>query len=497
MKVLFVSPEVSPLARTGGLGDVVGALPSALRNTGLDIRILCPLHRGALKGLESKRLEGSLRFRVGSRRRSCRVVETCLPRTDVPVYLLEHKGLFNRPGLYAGPRGDYQDNAERSLVLCRAALELQVVTGWSPDVYHAHDWMAAALPAYLNAASVIENRTPSASVLTIHNLEHQGIFSSEAFALSRLPNSYFRADGFEHYGRLNLLKGGIQHADKITTVSPTYAEEIRSELHGHALHPSLDFRAADLVGILNGIDEDAWNPRDDLALPKPFCPDTVETGKQACRTALSKEVGLPHISSLPLFGAVSRLYWQKGLDLLAKALPKLLERSDLQLILLGSGDPALEKKFSNLAKRFPKKIAVRIGFDDDLARRIFAASDFFVMPSRFEPCGLAQQYAMRYGALPVARRTGGLADTVRDPKEYPQAANGFLFDKTTETSLAMALRQAAKIHAKPETLARMRRNAMDRKASWKDASDRYAEVYRWALETRGKRLARSSDDPCG
>ena len=488
MKVLFVSPEVTPLARTGGLGDVVGALPLALCNAGLDIRILCPLHRGALKGLESKRLEGSLRIKIGAKRRSMRVVETRLPGTDVPVYLLEHKKLYDRPGLYAGPRGDYPDNAERALVLCRSALELPTITSWHPDVYHAHDWMAAALPACLNAVRRPEDHAPSASVLTIHNLEHQGTFPPESFDLTGLPDSYFQMDGFEHYGRLNLLKGGIQHAGKITTVSPTYAEEIRTESHGHGLHPALDFRAADLVGILNGIDEDAWNPMNDPALPKPFGPDTVEVGKQACRAALSKELGFPNSHSLPLFGAVTRLYHQKGLDLLLEAIPKLLEKNDLQVVILGSGDPALERSFSKLAAYFPNKVGVRIGFDDDLARRIFAAVDFFVMPSRFEPCGLAQQYAMRYGALPVARRTGGLADTVRDFEKAPRVANGFLFREMKGASLAAALTNASKIHAKPKTIARMRYNAMRQKASWDEPADRYVEIYRWALESRRGKL---------
>ena len=342
--------------------------------------------------------------------------------------------------------------------------------------------MAAALPACLNAIPATKGQVRAASVLTIHNLEHQGSFSPEKFEISNLPQSYFQMEGFEHFGRLNLLKGGIQHADKITTVSPTYAEEIRTEIHGHGLDPSLVYRAADLVGILNGMDEEAWNPAKDSTLPHPFSFDTVETGKKACREALSKELNLPYKPSLPLFGAVSRLYWQKGLDVLAESLPKLLENNDFQFVLLGSGDPVQEKAFSNLAHRFPERVSTYIGFDDGLARRIFAGTDFFLMPSRFEPCGLAQQYAMRYGSLPIANSTGGLVDTIKDLKKHPKTANGLLLKNIKEASLNPTFRSACKIFAEEKKLKLMRRNAMMREASWKEPAESYAETYKWAME---------------
>ncbi len=482
MKVLFVSPEVTPLARTGGLGDVVGALPPALKAVGVDVRIICPLHRGSLDGLKSKRIAGQLRIRIGERLCFARLVETCLPGTDVTVYLIEHKGFFDRPDIYAGSKGDFPDNAERSFVICRAAIDLPRLIGWRPDVYHAHDWMAAALPACLNAIKRPEGEVRAASVLTIHNLEHQGSFSPEKFEISNLPRSYFQMEGFEHYGRLNLLKGGIQHADKITTVSPTYAKEVRTETQSHGLHSSLVYRAADLVGILNGIDKEAWNPGQDSALPHPFSLDTVETGKKECRKALSQELNLPYEPSLPLLGAVSRLYRQKGLDALAGALPKLLKKNDFQLALLGSGDPEQEKSFSNLANRFPDKVSIHIGFDDGLARRIFAGTDFFLMPSRFEPCGLAQQYAMRYGSLPIANSTGGLVDTIKDLNKHPKSANGLLLPNIEEASLHTAFRNACNIFAEEKKLQFMRRNAMMREASWKEPAESYADVYKWAME---------------
>jgi len=484
VKVLFVSPEVSPLARTGGLGDVVGALPAALKQAGVDVRVICPLHRGSLDGLRSKRIGGKLRIKIGSKLCYPRLVETRLPGTDVPVYLIEHIGFFDRADIYAGPKGDFLDNAERSFVICRSALDLPRLVEWTPDVYHAHDWMAAALPACLNAIPSTKGNARPASVLTIHNLEHQGSFSPEKFEISNLPESYFQMEGFEHFGRLNLLKGGIQHADKITTVSPTYAKEIRTENHGHGLDPSLVYRAADLVGILNGMDEEAWNPSKDSALPQPFCRDTVTAGKKACRKALSKELQLPYNPHLPLFGAVSRLYWQKGLDMLAEHLPKVLEKNDFQFVLLGSGDPLQEKAFLNLAHRFPKKVSTFIGFDDGLARRIFAGTDFFLMPSRFEPCGLAQQYAMRYGSLPIANGTGGLIDTVKDLKKHAKEATGLILNNIEEDSLNHAFRSACNIFADEKKLKLMRRNAMTRKASWKEPAAFYSEVYKWALDSK-------------
>ena len=486
MRVLFVSPEVSPLARTGGLGDVVGALPPALKKAGVDVRVICPLHRGSLDGLESKPISGKLRVRVGSRLYYTRLLETRLPGTDVPVYLIEHKGFFDRPDIYAGPEGDFPDNAERSFVICRSAMDLPRLVGWTPEVYHAHDWMSAALPACLNAIPATKGQVRPASVLTIHNLEHQGSFSPEKFEMANLPQSYFQMEGFEHFGRLNLLKGGIQHADKISTVSPTYAEEIRTETHGHGLDPSLVYRAADLVGILNGMDEEAWNPAKDSALPQPFNFDTIETGKTACRKSLSKELNLPYKPSLPLFGAVSRLYWQKGLDALADSLPELLDKNDFQLVLLGSGDPVQEQAFSDLAHRFPDKVSAHIGFDDGLARRIFAGTDFFLMPSRFEPCGLAQQYAMRYGSLPLANSTGGLVDTIKDPKAHPKSANGLLLKNIKDASLLSSVERACKIFNDEKKLHFMRKNAMMREASWKEPAKSYIELYKWALKEKNR-----------
>ena len=480
MKVLFVSPEVSPLVRTGGLGDVVGSLPIALRSIGVDVRILCPLHREC-KTLETRFFPEKLRLKLGKKTLPVRLGQTTLGPSGVPVYLIENDELFDRPGIYADEKGDYPDNPERAFVLSKTALHISQISGWSPDVFHAHDWMAASTPAYLNAADP-KNKIgkPRKSVLTIHNLEHQGIFSHENFLQSGLPKDYWGIEGFEHNACMNLLKGGIQHADKITTVSPTYAQEVRTKAFGHGLEECLKYRGADLVGILNGIDGDGWNPMEDPALPAPIDPLAPKQGKKACKKSLLKEMKMPSSSTAPLFGVVSRLYSQKGLDLLIQALPSLMSGSNAKFVILGSGAKEEENAFLELSRKFPKRIGVFIGFDDGLARRIFAGTDFFLMPSRFEPCGLAQQYAMRYGSLPIARKTGGLADTVKHFSRSLRSANGFLFNRANEEDLKKVINRAIKLFGNQSQYAKIQANALTTRCSWDFAARQYLEVYQWA-----------------
>ena len=482
MKVLFVSPEVSPLVRTGGLGDVVGSLPIAIKALGVDVRILCPLHREC-KALKTTFFAKTGTVKLGKEKISVRIGETTLGPSGIPVYLIENDSLFDRPGIYADSDGDYPDNPSRAFVLSKTALLIRQITGWSPDVYHAHDWMAASLPAYLNSTRPKGKRAKSGrSVLTIHNLEHQGNCSFQDFVQSGLPESFWGIDGFESKGSMNLLKGGIQHADKITTVSPTYAQEIRTKEFGHGLEESLTYRGADLVGILNGIDEASWNPQKDLALPCPINPDSPQSGKDACKGSLLSEMKLPRNSDAPLFGVVSRLYRQKGLDLLIECLPSLMSESKANFVILGSGAKNEENAFRELARKFPDRIGAFIGFDDGLARRIFAGSDFFLMPSRFEPCGLAQLYAMRYGSLPIARKTGGLADTIDHFSRSTSSANGFLFEKAQTKSLKMVIHRAINLFENPTQFSKIRMNALESPCSWDNAAKCYAEVYKWTMQ---------------
>ena len=480
MKVLFISPEVSPFARTGGLGEVVGSLPLALQKMGLDIRILCPLHK-CCKSLPIKIMKRSIRLVSDSDRISSRIGVLEDQSFAVPVYFLKNQLLFNRDGIYADDKGNYKDNALRSFVLSHAATQIDKVVNWKPDILHSHDWMASSTSAYLNAKQEKKGKPKTqGSLLTIHNLEHQGVFPYSDFKKSGLPQKYWGVNGFEHHGNLNLLKGGIQHADKISTVSPTYAKEIRTPIHGQNLEKSLQFRGADLIGILNGINENEWNPSTDPLVPYPIDPNSPCEGKQKCKNAIVNEFGLAS-SKEPVFGVVSRLYHQKGLDLLISILPTLVKNYRASFVILGSGSIEQEKGFRKLADSFPEKVGVKIGFDEAMARRIFAGSDFFVMPSRFEPCGLAQQYAMRYGSVPIAHSTGGLSDTIIRRKKRSNKCNGYLFEEAEEKDLLIAIKQALEDWKKKDTYRKIQKRAMLTPCSWEIAATKYAEVYSWIL----------------
>ncbi len=487
MNALFVSPEVSPLFKTGGLGDVVGALPQALRNIGVDARILCPLYGHLDQGFREKTsLVGFLRPSIGGKRRRITLREGRLPDTEVPVYLLDHKGSFGRDGIYAGPKGDFIDNADRFLLLARSALALPEMIGWELDVLHAHDWTVALVPAFLNALPGNDPRRKWASVLTIHNLMHQGTFPPETLEKTELPGSYYHPDGLERNGCLNMLKGGIHHATKITTVSPSYALEIQEEPLAQGLGHALRHRAADLIGILNGIDCDNWNPQSDPSLPRNYSIDDLPKGKSTCKAALLKELCLPAELDRPLFFVVSRLDHQKGLDLLSKVLPRLMEDHDLAFALLGSGDPQLEASYRELARELPDRIAAVIGFDEGLARRLFAGGDFLVMPSRFEPCGLTQLYAMRYGTVPIVRKTGGLADTVVPWRPKTTNATGIVYEGGGEWELFLAMEQALQAFNTPKAFAALKHSGMKRNFSWESSAKAYAQTYSWAMDARSK-----------
>lgn len=481
MNVLFVSPEVNPLVRTGGLGDVVGSLPIALKKLGVDVRTICPFYR-TCKNSKVNFIERSIRIKIGGRTIKGLIGETRLAESDVPAYLVDIAQFFDRDGIYSDERGDFTDNPQRAFALCQAALQLEKVSGWKPDIIHAHDWMAAPVCAYVNAQRAkFSGKFSQRSVLTIHNLQHQGVFSHKDFLSSGLPLSNWAIDGFEKDGALNLLKGGIQNADKITTVSPTYAKEIRTQQYGCGLESCLEYRGADLIGILNGIDQTSWNPQKDLHLPQPISPTRPKTGKQACKIALFEEFKMsPNLDS-PLLGVVSRLYDQKGLDLLIDIIPQLMAETHVSFAILGSGNPDEEKAILELSNSFPQRIGSYIGFDDGLARRIFAGSDFFIMPSRFEPCGLAQQYAMHYGSLPIARKTGGLADTIRPISRGEKKPNGFLFTEASGKALWVAIREALEVFANNRKFTQMRKNAISQKCDWEQAAKNYSRVYDWAM----------------
>ena len=480
LKILFVSPEVTPLARTGGLGDVVGSLPLALKEIGIDVRLICPLYNSCKK-IQRKLYRKKISFKLGKKNFSFSISSTALKESNTPVYFIENKQLFSRDGIYSDESGNFSDNAIRAFALSRAAIELEKVIEWKADVFHAHDWMASPTCGYLNSVADTLERSV-ASVLTIHNLEHQGTFSHQDFQDSYLPEKYWGMDGFEHNGNLNLLKGGIQHATKLTTVSPTYAKEIRTVSFGEGLEKSLVYRAGDLIGVLNGIDEKAWDPLNDSYLTSKIDPSFPEEGKKKCKLDLQSELNLKKDHTLPILGVVSRLYQQKGLDLLLEIIPSLMKHSNSQLVILGSGDPSQEKTFEKFSQKYPTRISTSIGFNDGLARRIFGGSDFFLMPSRFEPCGLTQQYAMRYGSIPIARKTGGLSDTITTSSKDLNSVNGFLFQKANQEDFQKVIHKALLLFNNYEDFSKVRKNAMKSCFSWTSAAKKYAQIYSWALE---------------
>lgn len=484
LKIFFVSPEVEPFVKVGGLADMVGALPIELAKLGHDVRIVCPAYGLVKRVGEWRTLDQPLGVDVGPAAQWARTWVTTLPGTGVPAYFLENHDHFGAAEVYDSPWGARADNDLRFAFLCRGALALCQQLDWIPDVVHGHDWTTGLLPVMLNTTLRDTPLRRTASVCTIHNLEHQGYSPARVVDFARLPRGEFLRDGIESGGMVNLLKAGLCHSTKLTTVSPTYAKEIVTTDGGFGLDGVLRFRAGDLAGILNGIDDESWDPARDRALPANYSAAGLH-GKALCKAALQRRFGLEENPVIPLYGVVSRLVAQKGLDLLAEALPAVLDRMAIQFVLLGSGDARLENTFQWAAQACRGRCGVQTGFDAKLARLIQAGSDFFVMPSRTEPCGLTQMYAMRYGTLPIVRATGGLVDTVENYVEGQEKGTGFVFHAATAEALADTLGWAcATYYDRPQEFAGLQQRAMARDFSWRQSAGHYVEVYRWAVEQR-------------
>lgn len=472
MRVLHVASEAFPLVKTGGLADVMGALPDALARCGADTRLLLPGYPAVLDGLSvvGTVFDDANIFDGGWGR----VLQGQLRGIGVPAYVLECGGLFARPGNpYSTPAGDWPDNHRRFAALCWAAWRLAggADGAWLPAIVHGHDWQAGLAPAYLKLWG-----GAAASITTIHNIAYQGWFPAETLPELGLPAHSFGQHGVELHGGIGFLKAGLYYADRLTTVSRTYAREIQEPAHGSGLDGLLRARAADLSGIVNGVDYAIWNPAADSALPAPFDAGQLD-GKAAAKAALQQRFGLPERPDAVLFGVISRLTWHKGLDLLLDALP-LVADLDCQLVLLGSGEAELESGFRAAADGH--RVAVLIGYDEPLAHLVEAGSDVILVPSRAEPCGLTQLYALRYGALPLVRRTGGLADTVvnADPEAVRDGrATGFLFDDATADALAGTMRWAAGLYADRPLWRGLQRTAMRQDFSWDAAAREYIALY--------------------
>ncbi|MDR7401958.1 MAG: glycogen synthase GlgA [Armatimonadota bacterium] len=482
MKVLFCISEAVPLAKTGGLADVGGALPAALRALGCEVRVVLPRYRGI--EVAGWWRAGSVRVPLGERTVEAVIWDGAMPDTGVPVWLVDQPQLFDRPGLYGDGGSDYPDNLARFACLCRAALDWLPRQQWRPDLVHCHDWQTALIPPLVASGQA----PPLPTLLTIHNLAYQGIFPADQFPLTGLPPRMFSVRGLEFWGKVNVLKGGLIYADMLSTVSPTYAREIQTPEFGAGLDGVLRERGADLVGILNGVDYRIWDPAHDPHLPAPYTREDL-SGKRVCKEYLQREVGLDVRPDAPLVGMVGRLVEQKGIDLVVAAAPEILARG-AQLVVLGTGEPRYEQMLQDLARRESGRVAVRIGFDDALAHRIEAGADLFVMPSRYEPSGLNQLYSLRYGTVPVVRRTGGLADSIVDAT--PDAleagtATGFVFDAYSPEALATAVARALEVYRTPALWKRLQRAGMSADFSWQAAARRYLDLYERTLAAARRR----------
>jgi starch synthase len=476
LKLLIVASEAAPFAKTGGLADVVGSLPPALHALGHDVRLIIPWYRAVRKATGNLRAgRKKLTVPMGGRvyLASWRTGEN----QGMPVYFLDAPEFYDRPGLY-GERGqDYHDNAERFGMLSRAALELARQIDFAPDVIHAHDWQTGLVPVYLHQHLW---RDPffadTGSLFTIHNLGYQGVFPQEMARFLALDNPVLSPDGLEYFGQISLLKGGISFATRVNTVSPTYCREIQTPQHGMGLDGLLRSRGEHLHGLLNGLDGDLWSPARDKALASNYSTKKL-SGKKECKKQLQKELGLGLLPNTPVVAMVTRLDSQKGIELVLESWDRLM-RHDLQLVILGSGNPDFERRLAEAASYYPGKAAVLLQFDEALARRIYAGSDIFMMPSRYEPCGLGQLIALRYGSVPLVHATGGLADTITDPLDQAQRGNGFAFQEYRHDSFLACLGRALETYAKTHAWRAIMLRGMQQDFSWRQAAGEYVKLYR-------------------
>ena len=477
MKVLHVGAEIFPLVKTGGLADVLGALPQALIATGADVRLLLPGLPAIVDAVLHQKTVCEIGPCFGAPRVTLRLGR--MPYSKVPVYVVDAPYRYRRAGSpYQSSDGsEWTDNVQRFALLGWVGALLaagEVDRSWAPDVVHAHDWHAAMSCAYIAA----HPPTQVATVFTVHNLAYQGLFPSGDFALLGLPSRFMASSGLEYHAQLSFMKAGLKFAQRVTTVSPTYAKEIATHEFGFGLDGVIRGRGGDVTGVLNGVDGSVWDPATDAGLATRYSA-TQLVGKAACKRALQTELGLAPKADAPVFGLVSRLTSQKGLDLLLGALPGVLRRGG-QLALQGTGDPAIEAAFVAAAQAHPDAVAVRIGYDEAFAHRLIAGADAILVPSRFEPCGLTQLYGLRYGTLPVVRRVGGLADTVVDASEeavQADRATGFSFDAATPAALDIAIQRAITAYGDPARWKRLMLRAMAQDFSWGGAAQKYVALY--------------------
>ena len=472
-KIAIAAAEMTPYAKVGGLADVIGSLPLAFTAEGADVCVVLPGYRSALRTLETEPIGKEMSVAVGNKRESFAVRRGM--HGDVPVYLIEHPGHFDRDGIY-GERTDYPDNLQRFVFFGRAAA-LTLAELIQPDVVHAHDWHCALLPIVMRADPALREKfARTLTLFTIHNMAFQGIYDAPQFALLNLDRAFFSMNYLEFFGRMNLMKGAVALADAASTVSPTYAREVISDPElGFGLEGVLRNRGERFVGILNGADYHEWNPATDDFIAARYDADN-RRGKDACGRDLREHIKLPPSAGRPLAGMISRITPQKGFDLLVDALPGVMA-AGLELVILGSGDPAMQDYFKTAEQRYPDQLRTIIGFDNPLAHKIQAGCDMFLMPSKFEPCGLTQMYALKYGTAPIVRATGGLADTITEFDPKSGRGNGFVFAEYKPEKLIEAVVRAVAVYRQKEIWSRLMDNAFAADFSWRVAARRYLDLF--------------------
>lgn len=487
LKILLVASEVVPFAKTGGLADVAGALPKELKKMGHDVRVVMPRYYKIDKekyGL--KPVGGPLGVPMGViGEQWCGVMEGRLPNSDVPIYFIDHDLYYGRAEIYNNESGEgFLDNDNRFIFLSRASLQLCKMLDFSPDIVHANDWHTAAVPTFLNTLYLDDPHFyQTASILTIHNMQHQGTFYEGAMDVLDIGWEHFNYLELEWKDQVNLLKGGIYHSTLWNTVSEGYAREIQTPEFGYGLEGVAQDRAADLYGIVNGIDYDEWNPETDPFIKYNYTQTRV-ANKKKNKEVLQKHFGLPVRKEVPLFGIVSRLVDQKGIDIIAEAMPGLMYY-DIQFVMLGNGEPWSHFYFTDCMEKWPEKFACHIGYSNELAHQIEAGSDFYLMPSRFEPCGLNQMYSLRYGSIPVVRATGGLDDTIENFDENANTGTGFKFYDLSAHALYNTVGWA--IHTwyeNPKAYKAMQKRAMKQRFTWEDSARKYLDMYDEALRRK-------------
>jgi starch synthase len=480
LRVLFVASEGVPFAKTGGLADVVGTLPHALGELGVEVKVLMPYYGMVKQGkVDTTLIAEDLEVNLGVLRHHFNLMAPAT--SNLPFYFVERDEFYERSQLYGTPRGDYFDNLERFAFFSGAVLPFCRALDFHPDLIHCHDWQSALVPVYLHHRWAGEDiLAGTKTVFTIHNLAYQGLFPQDKYPLLGLDRSFFSIDGLEYYGQINLLKGGIISADVVTTVSPRYSVEIQTPEFGYGLDGVLRTRAAQLHGILNGVDYTDWNPETDSRIPALFSRQDLK-GKAADKAALMAAFDLsPDLADAPLLAMISRLADQKGFDLVEQVLPQLMKKK-LTVVILGTGDERYQRWLEAEAPKYPGKLGVKVAFSNQLAHLIEAGADMFLMPSRYEPCGLNQIYSMKYGTIPVARATGGLADTVTPVGHPSEPGTGFLFNDYRPEAFLKAIYTALEAYADQDLWRQIMEHAMTQDFSWKVSARKYLELYKSLL----------------